>query len=165
MTSEQVYKYVHERYNYYDTKAGKYCGDKYTDKVFKETAKRFKCTVGKINELYFQYNYPTTKRDEIIKEKQSREKDNLYYAAVLKNIFNASKSGENLYEDITGKKVKINIENYKNKSYDLNKNFVKFIENNKNNIFTAKQRDIKDIYTFEEDDTWSFTYLDLIVAE
>lgn len=47
-----VYHFVEQRYEYYDKQAGKYSGDKYTNKVFQDTADKFKITVGEVKDIW-----------------------------------------------------------------------------------------------------------------
>lgn len=49
-----IIKWIENRYDYYDKKAGKYTGDKYTETIFKEAAERYNKTVEEIDKIWFR---------------------------------------------------------------------------------------------------------------
>jgi len=60
---------------------------------------------------------------------------------------------------LVNKKVKIKIEKFDADRDKYSNKFLKFIDENKNRIFTVKQEKKHkgtSIYTFKEDDTWLF---------
>lgn len=49
---QEIKKYIEQRYDYYDKKEGKYCGDKYTDTIFKEASQKYGFTVTEIKNIW-----------------------------------------------------------------------------------------------------------------
>jgi len=71
-------------------------------------------------------------------------------------------------EDPNGKKVRIKTDDYvkRIKDGELSQNFIEYLEDNKDRIFTAKSVPNSKIrYTFVEDETWIFTFYDLEIIE
>ncbi|MCD8007532.1 MAG: hypothetical protein LUF68_01085 [Clostridiales bacterium] len=52
----EVYQWIEDRYEYYDSKDGKYTGDKYTDTIFSEAASHFGVSESKIKEIWSDYD-------------------------------------------------------------------------------------------------------------
>ena len=62
------------------------------------------------------------------------------------------------------KKVKIKVESFYNRTHELSPLFIKFLEENADRLFTAKQEKKykgTDIYTLKEDDRGRFHEVDL----
>jgi len=49
----EIKQWINDRYDYYDNLEGKYCGDKYTDKIFNEAAAKFGFTYEEIYNIWF----------------------------------------------------------------------------------------------------------------
>lgn len=49
---KEIKNYVQKRYDYYDKKEGKYCGDKYTDTIFKEASQKYGFTATEIKNIW-----------------------------------------------------------------------------------------------------------------
>ena len=145
----KVYTYIQDRYEYYDREhnGGEYSGEKFTNRVFHDAATEFNYSLKEVNELYSQFSYDDAKQ-----------------AGKLVDIINKVKNNENIFDNLNGKKVKINVNNYLKNKKAHNKNFLKFIEDSKDKVFTAKTHK-NDIYELEGVDFWLFNASDLIVVE
>lgn len=76
------------------------------------------------------------------------------------------------YEDISNKKVKVNVDRILGRDPNLSKRYLKFLEENKDNVFTAelsiKWSAKNYFYVLKEDPTvpkWLFPLDDLIVLD
>lgn len=49
---QEIKNWITERYDYYDKKEGKYCGDKYTKTIFQEAADKFGLTYQEIDNIW-----------------------------------------------------------------------------------------------------------------
>lgn len=49
---QEIKKYIQQRYDYYDKKEGKYCGEKYTDTIFKEASQKYGFTVAETYNIW-----------------------------------------------------------------------------------------------------------------
>lgn len=69
-------------------------------------------------------------------------------------------------EDLTGKKVKLNTENYDKQFANLgNPKFVKWYDENRDNEFIVEEQVNKNIYTLVGVELWHFNYFDLVKVE
>lgn len=60
LTSDQkleIIRWIENRYEYYDNKEGRYCGDKYTRTIFQEAATKYNKTYGEIDAIHAQSYY------------------------------------------------------------------------------------------------------------
>jgi len=148
---QELYKWIQTRYEFYDQKEGKYCGEKYTKRVFKDAQIYFKLAEKEIEKLY---NLAIAQNIISLNEKDKE---------IIKAI-NKFKDKENrIATELNNKKVKLNIKKIFKDKNKRNPLFVKFIENNKDTIFTAiTDNKTKSLYTFKENDTWLFYEDDLI---
>lgn len=48
----EVYRFIEGRYKYYDTKEGRYCGDKYTEVIFQEAAEKYGISTSYIDSFW-----------------------------------------------------------------------------------------------------------------
>jgi hypothetical protein len=52
----EIKKWIEDRYSYYDLIEGDYAGDKYTDTIFSEAAKKYGLTLAEVDEIWFSLN-------------------------------------------------------------------------------------------------------------
>lgn len=60
LTSDQkleIIRWIENRYEYYDNKEGRYCGDKYTKTIFQEAATKYNKTYAEIDAIHAQSYY------------------------------------------------------------------------------------------------------------
>lgn len=143
--SLEVYIWIMGRYSHYDDIEGKYSGDKYTKQVFKDASQYFGKPVKKIRHLYDQgvvewVSHPLRKDVE---------------------RFAIMNFGEKAIR-LNNKKVKINTKKILAKKEKLNPQYIKFVEDNKDTVFTAVTDSRSDYaYTFKEDNRFIFFEDDL----
>lgn len=147
MLSIDIYQWIHSRYDYYDNEEGKYCGDTYTEQVFKEAQEYFNLTKEEVDRLYYKF----TEAAQNLKDYQSKFKQ----AKDNASQFNIAK--------LDGKKVKMNTEKILKDKTRSNTKFVNFVKNNKNKVFTARAyKKNRGLYVLEEEGLWLFSDNDLI---
>ena len=148
--SIQIHNWIQKRYEHYDKIEGRYCGDKYEKKVFRDASKLFKMTV---SEVYEHYNYYTINLLEELAE-----------AKALHDQFEKFKSNPESFNAtrLHNKKVKINVDKILNDKARTNSKFQDFVKNNKDKTFTAQTDEkMKVMYNLKEDGIWLFHEDDL----
>lgn len=152
-----IYKWIQKRYEYYDKKENKYCGEKYTPQVLEDAEKHFKLPLEQINELYNQGALLINKENYEKKKVNSKTKEEM--RKFIQNI----KLDKFKVTKLHNKKVKINIDSILKDEKRDNAKFLEFIKANKDVVFTAiTDKKMNVCYTFKEDNTWLFHEDDLI---
>lgn len=152
--SEQIFKWIENRHKHYDKIEGKYCGDKYSDKIFSEASKLFKMTPQEVQVAYTTYvvkNVNEMKVSYKLEDELDRHKNKpeLYKATKLHN-----------------KKVKLDVDAILSDDKRSNVKYKAYVENSRDKTFTAVTDEKSPYgYTFKEDDTWIFFEDDLIQVE
>ena len=144
---QDVYLYIQNQYYHYDSQEGRYCGDKYTKQVFEDACDYFNLSLEEIEKMYSEYGSMSSQIKDF--------RTTLNIIRENPELLNATK--------LNNKKVRINVDRILKDEARSNPNFINFIQNNHNTVFTAiTDPHAKSMYTFKENDTWLFLEDDLI---
>lgn len=147
---QDVYLYIQNRYYYYDSQEGRYCGEKYTKQVFEDACDYFNLPLDKIEELYGEYGLMSNKTSNLYKV-ISKFKENPELLKVTK---------------LNNKKVKLNVDKIIKDKARSNPKFIDFIKNNRNTVFTAEtDSKMNTMYCLKENKLWLFHESDLIEVD
>lgn len=148
--SIKIHNWIQKRYGHYDKIEGKYCGEKYSNQIFKEASQLFNMSVKDVRSAY---DYCAI---NLLGE--------LAEAKALHDQFNKYKNNP---ESLTATKlhnktVKINISKVLEDKTRSNQKFIDFVQSSEGKLFTAQtDSKMKVMYNLKEDGVWLFHEDDL----